>query len=130
MNWINDKIAIGNYLDAENSKLLIKEKISSIVGLDGKPRHFNIPSEIFNLIDGAGNDMRLFRRAVDTLSDFIINDSPVLVYCHAGRSRSIAVVAGYFITQEKMEPDEALILIEKNRKSSLAKELEELLYFL
>ncbi|WP_372368315.1 dual specificity protein phosphatase family protein [Candidatus Uabimicrobium sp. HlEnr_7] len=131
MNWITDKIAIGNHIDAQNKKLLQEHNMKSILGLDGKKRkkiNDIEDSEVFNFIDGYGNSIQLFTRAVDTLADFIENNSPVLVYCHAGRSRSPSIVAGYFIKYQNMDVDKAVNLISKKRQINIATGLKELLY--
>ena len=85
---------------------------------------------VFNLIDGLGNDMRTFTRAVDTLIQFVESHPPVLVHCHAGRSRSPIVVAGYLIVKEKMEPEDALAFIGTKREINVTPGLEDLLYYL
>ncbi|MDR4497192.1 MAG: dual specificity protein phosphatase family protein [Candidatus Scalindua sp.] len=135
MDWITDNIAIGNYLDARDKILITRENIQSIISLDGECEVFTpepcfFKRKIFNLIDGPGNDMRTFTRAVDTLITFVESHPPVLVHCHAGRSRSPIVVAGYLIVKEKMEPEDALAFVGTKREFNISSGLEELLYYL
>ena len=101
MNWITDQIAIGNYLDAQDLELLRREGIMSILSLDGSLAG-RAPSELgvqkiaaMKLQDGPGNDRATFLQAVDTLARFVSASPPVLVQCHAGRSRSVVIVAGH-----------------------------------
>ena len=53
--------------------------------------------EVVELIDGRGNRPETFLRAVDLLKKLKTKHSPVLVHCHAGKSRSAAVVCKFFI---------------------------------
>ncbi len=136
MDWITNKIAIGNYIDAQNRELINSENIRSVISLDGKlegviaPESEAFKTEAFKLIDGPGNNMQTFNRAVNTLIEFVDSHPPVLVHCHAGRSRSPIVVAGYLIITEKMEPEDALDLIGTKREINISNGLEKLLYHL
>src|SRR5262245_18903366 len=103
MDWITDKIAIGNYLDARNVQLISDEKISSILCLDGelagiKPKDLGVRRiEIKRLQDNSGNHPDAFITTVKVLQNMVLTASPVMVQCHAGRSRSVIVVAGFLM---------------------------------
>ena len=71
--------------------------------------------EIVELIDGPGNDPRRFRRAVETLAELVQEAPPVLVHCHAGRSRSAVVVAGYLMKARGLDPTEAVDFVDARR---------------
>lgn len=45
------------------------------------------------LIDGHGNEWRTFEAAIDTARELARLDSPVLIHCKAGISRSTTVIA-------------------------------------
>ena len=133
MDWITPQIAIANHIDVQNHELLRREKIKSIISLDGKKRTF--PStiedhEVFNFIDGSGNSMQLFTRVIDLLADFVEDYSPVIVHCHAGRSRSASVVVGYYIKYHNMHVEEALDFVGQKRQINIADGLLRLLYSL
>ena len=133
MNWITPQLAIANHIDVQNHDLLLREKIKSIISLDGKKRTF--PStieehEVFNFIDGSGNSMQLFTRVIDILADFVDNYSPVIVHCHAGRSRSASVVIGYYIKYHDMQVEEAIDFVGQKRQINIADGLLRLLYSL
>ncbi len=136
MNWITEDIAIGNYLDAKNVELLKKEKIQSVISLNGQSHDaeaLGIDSDNiakFNLIDGPGNDIGLFRRVIQNLTRLVNCHPPVFVHCHAGQSRSVAIVAGHLMFEHSMEPDEAISLIGQKRNIAVASELRQLLYLL
>ncbi|MEM9186077.1 MAG: dual specificity protein phosphatase [Planctomycetota bacterium] len=133
MNWINDHILIGNYVDAHNETLLSGYGVRSILGLDGKLQRHQAKElgveriESFNPTDGPGNDPYLFKRIVDLLGELVRKNAPVLVHCHAGRSRSPTVVAGYLMKSESLAANEALRRIEKKREIQLTEGIETLL---
>ncbi len=133
MDWITEAIAIGNYRDAQDVALLQREGIAAVVSLDrtlqqqeatvlGLREVESVPLE-----DGPGNDPRLFRRAVDALERLVRRCPPVLVQCHAGRSRSAVVVAGYLVRSLGLSAEEALARIAERRPIAVAAGLERLL---
>jgi protein-tyrosine phosphatase len=133
MDWITDNIAIGNYLDALDVDLIRREQISSALSLDGT-LHAKRPTdqglnriEVVGLEDGPGNDPRLFRLAVSHLADLVAEAPPVLVQCHAGRSRSAVVVAGYLVQSLGYTPADALKLVAGKREIAITAGLESLL---
>lgn len=136
MDWITDQIAIGNHLEALDSALLRQESIAAVLGLTRtlhglEPKRLGLKEiEIFPLDDGHGNDPRLFRQAVDTLLRLVRDAPPVFVHCHAGRSRSAVVVAGYFMKTRQLGPDEALACVAAKRTIAVSAGLEKLLNFL
>jgi protein-tyrosine phosphatase len=133
MDWINEQIAIGNYLDALDRDLIQREGIASALSLDGtlrakKAHEFGLSRvEVVLLDDGPGNDPRLFRLAVAHLEDLVGEAPPVLVQCHAGRSRSAIVVAGYFVKTLGLDSTDALKLVGDKREIAVTAGLESLL---
>jgi len=136
MDWITDQIAIGNYLDAQDTELLRRERIVSILSLDGSlagrtPSDLGVQKiAVVKLQDAPGNDQGTFVRAVEAVTRFVVSSPPVLVQCHAGRSRSAVVVAGHFIKTRGIGPDEALRLIASKRELQITPGLESLLWTL
>ena len=134
MDWITDRIAIGNYLEAQDTVLLRAHAFRSIMSLDGtlSKKHaleFDLAEvAAYPLIDGAGNDLRLFRYAVDDLERLVRIHPPVLVQCHAGRSRSVVVVAGYLMHAQNLEPEAAIAIVAGKREISITPGLAEILY--
>jgi atypical dual specificity phosphatase len=133
MDWITDQIAIGNYLEAQDASLLRQASISSVLGLDstlrGKaPADLGLQAvEIVPLEDRPGNDPRLFRRAIHTLRELLREAPPVLVHCHAGRSRSVVVVAGYLMEAQGFDAEQALARVATRRDTAVTPGLERLL---
>jgi protein-tyrosine phosphatase len=133
MDWITDTVAIGNYREAQDPALLRREGIASALSLDrtlqGRdPAELGLREiEAVPLEDGPGNDPRLFRRAVDALEGLARRHPPVLVQCHAGRSRSAVVVAAFLMRSLRVEADEALAGIAARRPIAVSEGLQRLL---
>jgi protein-tyrosine phosphatase len=133
MDWITDDVAIGNYLEAQDVDLLRVHGINSIVSLNrtlqekdaarlGLKAIASVPLE-----DGPGNDPRLFRLAVDAVEGLTNRAKPVLVHCHAGRSRSVVVVAGYLMRTQGLDADAALAFVAAKREIAVSPMVEALL---
>jgi protein-tyrosine phosphatase len=133
MDWITETVAIGTYLEAQDPALLRREGLASALSLDrtlqGRdPAELGLREiEVVPLEDGPGNDPRLFRRAVDALEDLARSHPPVLVQCHAGRSRSAVVVAAYLMRSLGIGPDEAVARVAARRSIALSEGLQVLL---
>ncbi len=133
MDWITDQIAIGNYLDAVDAELLRREGMQSALSLDAT-LHGRDPAslglrriEVVSLEDAPGNDPRLFRRAIEFLSELVEQAPPVLVQCHAGRSRSAVVVAGYLMQSQELDSHAAIELVAAKREIAITAGVERLL---
>jgi dual specificity phosphatase 12 len=133
VDWVTETIAIGNYLEARDAELLRRNRIRSALSLDRtlqdtSPATLGLAAiEAVPLDDGPGNDLRLFERAVSALVSLCNLHAPVLVQCHAGRSRSAVVVAGYLMKTRGIDSGEALALIAAKREIKVTAGLERLL---
>jgi protein-tyrosine phosphatase len=133
MDWITAEIAIGNYIDALDVDLLRRERLRSALSLDGtlyakRAEDIGLQRiEVVRLEDEPGNDPRLFRLAVEYLGEMVTDLPPVLVQCHAGRSRSAVVVAGHLMLARGITSDEALELIYAKRAIAITAGVERLL---
>lgn len=135
MDRITENIWIGNYLDAKDGPALAAAGIRSILCLDGCMA--NAPTndlgvhrvEVVELIDGAGNPPEKFLRAVRLLRELTSTHAPVLVHCHAGQSRSAAVVCKYFMREEGNTLAEAMKRITSKRRVAIIAGLQEALDF-
>ncbi|MFZ2279988.1 MAG: dual specificity protein phosphatase [Prosthecobacter sp.] len=121
MTFITDTIAIGNFVDAENRAAMEVAGIRSILCLNG---HFYdcTPADCgvealtcFNLRDGPGNAPWLFDRAVKIVGEYALKHPKLLVHCHAGRSRSVMVVASHLVRMNAWDLRQALALIHAKR---------------
>ncbi len=131
MDWITETIAIGNRQDAADRALLGREKIRAVLALVadvpdaaslGVEELVSVP-----MIDGAGNDPGLFQRVLAILDRLERERAPVLVHCHAGRSRSVVVVAGHLMRRLGIDADEALERVSAKREIAISDGLDRLL---
>jgi protein-tyrosine phosphatase len=135
MDNITESIWIGNYLDAKDPEALAKAGIRSILCLDGclvgtEPKELGVARiEVIELIDGAGNPPERFLRAVGLLRVLASKHSPVLVHCHAGQSRSAAVVCKHFMQQDGNSLGAAMRRITCKRRVAIVAGLQEALDF-
>ncbi len=133
MDWITDRVAIGNYLEARDAALLKQHGFRSALSLDGTLAERDATelglSEVvsYPLVDGPGNDLRLLRFAVGDLRRLTSSHSPVLVQCHAGRSRSVVVVAALLMEAQSIGAREAIALVAAKREVSVTPALFDLL---
>lgn len=133
MDWITDDIAIGNFLDAENAELRREQGIRSMLCLSGKQRGIAaealglVALENFELKDGPGNDPRIFQRAVESVGLLAKLHPKLLVQCHAGRSRSVVVVAAHLMKTRRWTSEEALRYVSARREAALTPGIEQLL---
>jgi protein-tyrosine phosphatase len=133
VDWITDRVAIGNYLEARDSALLKRHGFRSALSLDGTLAERDDTelglSEVvsYPLVDGPGNDLRILRFAVGDLRRLAASHSPVLVQCHAGRSRSVIVVAALLMEAQSIGAREAIALVAAKREVSVTPALFDLL---
>lgn len=136
MDWITKQIAIGNHLEAQDAALLKNQGIASILCLDGclmghSPSDLGVESiAIVLLKDGPGNDRDTFLRAVDTVGRLVAAHPPLLVQCHAGRSRSPTVVAGFMVKTQGLHPRAALRRVAAKRELCITSGMLPLLNFI
>ena len=133
MNWITDTIAIGNYLDATDTAVQQSEGISSLLCLDGKLRASDAERlglvEIVSvpLIDGDGNTPAAFEQAVRAVERLSTLRPRLLVQCHAGRSRSVIIVAAHLMRMDRLRPQEAIQRIAEHREIAITPGIERML---
>lgn len=133
LTWIRPEIAISDYAAALDVEFREEAMIGSILCLDGlvapevADSAPDLRVEVVPLRDGEGNDPKVFAAAVDILIKLVEEAPPVLVHCHAGLSRSPAVVASYLMRQEGLSAEEAIKAIAALREIHIAPGLARLL---
>ena len=136
MDWITDQIAIGDYREAQDARLLSEHSFGSVLGListlmDVAPAEIGVRRiEVITLLDGPGNAPARFWKAVHLLEELVAEAPPVLVHCRAGWSRSPAVVAGYLMQTRNLSAHQAMAAVAEKRVFTMTPELRELLYTL
>jgi protein-tyrosine phosphatase len=133
-SWILDgKLLVGNFSAATSKEFLARLGVRSVVGLTdalaGKTaEELGVDRLVFRpMIDGAGNSLRLLQAMADEVRLCMESAPPVLVHCHAGRSRSVIVAAAYLVQCHGHSVTGALETIESRREIKVAQELGELL---
>src|SRR6266853_5444293 len=131
MDQITNDIWIGSFVDANDRDALRREGIQSVLCLNGCQREIKADKlgvkqiEVVELVDGRGNRPEVFLRAVGLLKKLTTKHSPVLVHCHAGQSRSAAVVCKFFMKEEGANLQEAMKRITAKRKVVIVSGLQE-----
>jgi protein-tyrosine phosphatase len=69
----------------------------------------------FDLVDGPGNGVELYRTAVDYVAALMAEGVPVVVNCVGGRSRSAAVLCSALAKHQKTDFNAAYSLVKKAR---------------
>jgi protein-tyrosine phosphatase len=125
VDWITDHIAIGNFLDAQS----VPPEVTAILCLRENccEDRDDVDALSVPLIDGAGNDRRSIAEATDYIAEIISAGGRILVHCHAGRSRSVMIVARYLVRHQGMTAQAALDLISQRRGVYLSPGIEDIL---
>jgi hypothetical protein len=133
MTAITDSLFIGNFEDVEKPEVLASEGVQSILCLNGylrgrAPESCGVQAlRVFDLKDGPGNDPYVFKLAVRAVGELARRHPKLLVHCHAGRSRSVVVVAGHLMLVRNLTADEAIALIAAHREIALTPGLAAML---
>lgn len=117
MDWVTDRIAIGNIDDAVNKRRLEKEGVTAILTLSPFPTpdlHQPMVQRQVILEDGPGNSVELLHEALSAL-DTLVTGNKVLVHCREGVSRSPFVVACHLALRDRVSLLDALDLVGKRR---------------
>ena len=127
MDWISKHIAIGNVADVAS---VVPGQVDAILCLkesccDEADERFYV--SCVPLRDGAGNHPRLVEQAIDFIDSAVSSDIKILVHCHAGRSRSVCVVARYFMVNLHLSPNHAIAHIERFRDVALSPGISDIL---
>jgi len=123
MDWITDRIAVGNFIDAEKPEAALDHILC--LKPDCCRGRTDIKTTCVPLVDGRGNAPQLYRTAVKTIRRAVSAGERILVHCHAGRSRSVCVVARYLMESEGLTRNEALRRISEKRDIYLSDGIEE-----
>ncbi len=112
MREVHPKLWIGNALEARDLRRVLERGIEALVDLAIEEPSATLVRELtycrIPLLDGAGNPPEKLRLAVETVVSLIRAQTPTLVACGAGMSRSPAIVAAAIAVVERANPDEVL----------------------
>lgn len=105
MDKIRDNIYIGNSHDAQHEKPALKAAgITAILNVawdltNKTTTHNEFKMCKVGLVDGNGNNPIIALAAVMTLQGLLQAGERVLIHCHEGKSRSVAVTAAYLVAE-------------------------------
>lgn len=127
MDWITEQIAIGDAEDAVRET----ESVDILLCLTRNccENRCDANGCCISLHDGPGNVRAHVLTAVDFIHESVTKGLKILVHCRAGRSRSVAVVAAYFIKYQGFSKSQALATIGAKREFLLSPGIEEIFDF-
>jgi len=125
MDWITDNIAIGNLQDAKPGCAEVDAILCLMKDCICKSRE-DIDTFCVPLNDGPGNTPKSIEEALDIISGLVSSGDKILVHCRAGRSRSVCIVAAYFVRHHNMTVQDALAFVGGKRWYSLSVGIEEI----
>jgi protein-tyrosine phosphatase len=103
---------IGTARDARNVQLVLNAGIAAVIDLAAEEPVIGFPRDIvycrYPLLDGSGNSHGVLRAAVLTVASLLEQQTPMLIACSGGMSRSPAVVAAALAIIKNCSLDEAL----------------------
>lgn len=123
MDWVTERIAIGNIEDILDYEGLKEQGVDGILCLNGFPG-FIAHLGLFDwrgvtMIDGPGNAPELLRDALVHLRELDETCKGVIVHCAEGVSRSPFVVACYLAEQNAHDLEGAIQLVRQKRKDTI-----------
>ncbi|MBF0235349.1 MAG: dual specificity protein phosphatase family protein [Desulfamplus sp.] len=114
MDWITDKIAIGNFRDAREFESEV-DAILCLIPNCCDEENAAVDTLSIPLRDANGNRKQDAQLAIEFISGVVASGDRILVHCQAGRSRSVCIVAAYFVVHNNMSVNEALSFIQSKR---------------
>ena len=130
MDWITKQIAIGNFIDVKNPP----GNIDAILCLKDdcckgrKDLREDLDLYCIPMVDGEGNSAKSILNAIKYIDDIVALGGKILAHCHAGRSRSVTIVARYLMVFCSMTASQALELIAQKREIYLSPGIEDILF--
>ena len=119
MDWITDRIAIGNVDDAMNTEQLEREGVTAVLSLFEIPKFTSdcrLVQQRITFDDGPGNSIEVLDDVLSTLDILLTEHHKVLVHCMEGVSRSPFVVACHLALRNKINLSNALNLVAEKRE--------------
>jgi hypothetical protein len=117
---INDKLIVGSSFDEHNAKVDAILNVAKDL-LPTRDWGAGIEYVHIGLVDGPGNLPEYYYAAVMALFGLLKNDRKVLVCCHDGFGRSMAVVVMYLNATNGMGWDTLLSMIQEGCEDGIPK---------
>jgi protein-tyrosine phosphatase len=116
---IIDNIYLGNILNASNYEQIKHYKFDTIFNMTAEHKcYFKNEFKYYQLVVSDISKAKLgshFDILVDKLKDSVDNKRNILVHCHHGRSRSVALITGYLMKYHKHSFISAYALIKSKK---------------
>lgn len=133
MDKIRNNLYIGNSHDAQHNKPALKAAgVTAILNVakdltNKTTTHNEFVMCKVGLIDGNGNNPTMAASAVMILKSLLEEGHTVLVHCHEGKSRSVAVVSSLLVLEKEFRNfDAAHAEVQRFRQTGLNPELRKL----
>lgn len=125
MRRIHDHLWLGHSGDVRDLRLIRAQGIEALIDLALPDPPLSIGREVtycrFPIEDGGGNELWLIRAAIDTTTSLIRSQTPTLIFCSAGLSRSPSIAAAALSVALRIPPSDALKLVTASRGPSSAR---------
>ncbi|MFK7767690.1 MAG: protein-tyrosine phosphatase family protein [Mariniblastus sp.] len=114
---------LGNALDIREPTALFDTGITTVVDLAYEEPSAQLPRQLtycrFPLNDGGGNSPAILLQAVQTVADFLNSDTPTIVACSAGMSRSPTIAAFALALHLSTNPEDEIRIIAERKRIEL-----------
>ncbi|KAK2959250.1 putative Dual specificity phosphatase, catalytic domain containing protein [Blattamonas nauphoetae] len=120
LNQITEHIFVGNQAAASTESVLLQYNIRRIVRLRSQP-YLAVPRCVNTVTFCQIEDLSIyditacFEQCFTAIIEAIQSDQRILVHCHAGKSRSPAVVIAFLMTYQRLSLHDAYRHVEKCR---------------
>jgi protein-tyrosine phosphatase len=115
---------VGHAGDVADLQALFAAGIAVVIDLAGNEPPAVLPRDRvycrFPLIDGTGNPVWLLRAAVNTVTCFLRSNTPTLVACSAGLSRSPCIAAAAIAIVRECPLDEGLAFVLQSGRADVS----------
>lgn len=121
MNHIIENIYLGDFNDAENNELLVKNNIKFIfnVAIECKPSqnilNMGVIIHKYNIYDDYDITLDILKNIYNKIEVLTSLDGNVLIHCAHGRSRSVCIVLYYLMRKYNYSLEESLNIVKKIR---------------
>lgn len=127
MDWITENIAIGNIIDIKNISSRVFDSVLCLIENCCSEEEEEYDVMNIPLKDSSGNSSVSIKNAIDFIDDAVSYNEKILVHCHAGRSRSVCIVARYLMLKQGLTSQQALNIIGAKREIYLSPGIEKIL---
>lgn len=116
---IIDGIYIGDYASITQPDKLNSLGITHILSLVNVPTIYGFKQHTVPILDKIEQNIRMFfEECINFIDSAIQNKTKILVHCHAGISRSVAIVCAYIIHKHKTTFAVAIKQIQQKRQKA------------